>query len=89
MRDYRFSKAQKALIQGSFPARPNQKVLNPKNSKVVSLGLSLDIAKITKEKAPDVDPGVKELHAKIGRLAMENDFLSVALGRLGDTSAKR
>jgi transposase len=42
-----------------------------------------------REKASDIDPGVKELHAKIGRLAMENDFLSIALGRIGDTSAKR
>jgi transposase-like protein len=46
--------------------------------------------KILLEKAPDVfDKGkpsreldVKELHAKIGQLAMENDFLSVALGRI-------
>ena len=29
------------------------------------------------------------LHAKIGQLSMENDFLSVALGRIGDPSAKR
>jgi transposase len=42
-----------------------------------------------KEKTSDIDPGVKELQAKIGRLAMENDFLSVALGRIADTSAKR
>jgi transposase len=34
-------------------------------------------------------PSVKELHAKIGQLAMENDFLSVALGRIDDASAKR
>ena len=34
-------------------------------------------------------PSVKELHAKIGQLAMENDFLSVALGRIADPSAKR
>ena len=32
---------------------------------------------------------VKELHAKIGQLAMENDFLAGALGRIPDTSAKR
>jgi len=31
----------------------------------------------------------KELHAKIGPLAMENDFLAIALGRIGDASAKR
>jgi len=34
-------------------------------------------------------PDVKELHAKIGQLSMENDFLSHALGRLGGASAKR
>ena len=53
--------------------------------------------KILLEKAPDVfDKGkpsreldVKELHAKIGQLAMENDFLSVALGRIDGSSAKR
>jgi transposase len=35
------------------------------------------------------EPNIKELHAKIGQLAMENDFLSVALGRIGDASAKK
>ncbi len=32
---------------------------------------------------------VKELHAKIGQLAMENDFLSIALGRIDGSSAKK
>lgn len=32
---------------------------------------------------------VKELHAKIGQLAMENDFLSGALGRTKNPGAKR
>ncbi len=50
------------------------------------------------EKAPDVfDKGkpsgkeldIKELHAKIGQLAMENDFLAGALGRVGEPSAKK
>jgi transposase-like protein len=36
-----------------------------------------------KEKAPGNGPSVKELHAKIGQITMENDFLSVALGRKG------
>lgn len=36
---------------------------------------------------PAVD--VKELHAKIGQLTLENDFLSGALGKAGMTSAKR
>ena len=34
-------------------------------------------------------PDVKDLHAKIGQLSMENDFLSSALGRMGDASAKQ
>jgi transposase-like protein len=32
---------------------------------------------------------IKELHAKIGQLSMENDFLSTALGRINETSAQR
>jgi transposase-like protein len=35
------------------------------------------------------EPDVRELHAKIGKLAMENDFLSVALGRIDGPSAKK
>ena len=34
-------------------------------------------------------PGEEELHAKIGQLTMENDFLSKALGRINVPSAKR
>jgi transposase len=37
--------------------------------------------------APGVD--VKTLHAKIGELALENDFLAGALGKAGMLSAKR
>ena len=37
---------------------------------------------------PDA-PDVKELHAKIGQLALENDFLERALGRIDGSSAKR
>ena len=38
---------------------------------------------------PTREPDVKELHAKIGQLAMENDFLAVALGRIAVPSAKK
>ena len=37
--------------------------------------------------APAVD--VKVLHAKIGELTLENDFLAGALGKAGLLSAKR
>jgi transposase-like protein len=43
----------------------------------------------SKDRKADEGPSVKELHAKIGQLAMENDFLAGALGRIGDASAKR
>lgn len=42
-----------------------------------------------KDKKAAESPSIKELHAKIGQLAMENDFLSVALGRIDGSSAKR
>jgi transposase len=34
-------------------------------------------------------PDIKELHAKIGRLALENDFLAHALERIDGSSAKK
>ena len=37
--------------------------------------------------APAID--LKELHAKIGQLALENDFLAGALSKAGMLSAKR
>jgi len=43
----------------------------------------------SKGSKPETGPSVKDLHAKIGQLSMENDFLSGALGRIGDASAKR
>lgn len=43
----------------------------------------------SKGRKPDQVASVKDLHAKIGQLSIENDFLSGALGRIGDTSAKR
>jgi transposase-like protein len=41
------------------------------------------------DKQEETGPDVKALHAKIGQLAMENDFLAVALGRIAEPSAKR
>jgi len=42
-----------------------------------------------KGKSSEKEPSVKELHAKIGQLTMENNFLAVALGRIGEPSAKK
>ena len=43
----------------------------------------------SKDKKSETGPDVKDLHAKIGQLAMENDFLSIALGRIAEPGAKR
>ena len=43
----------------------------------------------SRDKKTENGPDVKELHAKIGQLAMENDFLSHALGRIAEPSAKK
>ena len=43
----------------------------------------------SKDRKPDQGPSVKDFHVKIGQLSMENDFLSGALGRIGDASAKQ
>ena len=41
------------------------------------------------ESAPQSAVDLKELHAKIGQLALENDFLAGALTKAGMLSAKR
>lgn len=43
----------------------------------------------SKDKKIAEGPSIKELHAKIGQLAMENDFLSVALGRIAEPGARK
>jgi len=43
----------------------------------------------SKDKKAEAGADIKDLHAKIGQLAVENDFLSVALGRIAEPSAKR
>lgn len=43
----------------------------------------------SKDKKTTEGTSIKELHAKIGQLAMENDFLSVALGRISEPSARK
>ena len=41
------------------------------------------------EKRESVGPSVKGMQAKIGQLALENDFLAGALGRIDGASAKK
>ena len=41
------------------------------------------------KRSADQGPSAKEMQVKIGQLALEVEFLEVALGRVGDASAKR
>jgi len=43
----------------------------------------------TRESKVDSGPTVSDMQAKIGQLALENDFLAKALGRVAAPSAKR
>lgn len=42
-----------------------------------------------KGKPKNEGPDLQELHAKIGKLTIENDFLADALGRMGRPSGKK
>ena len=42
-----------------------------------------------REKRESSGPSMKDMQAKIGQLALENDFLASALGRIDGASAKR
>jgi len=42
-----------------------------------------------KERKTEEGPSIKEFQSKIGQLAMENDFLATALGRIAEPSAKK
>jgi transposase len=78
-------KGDQTLVELSdrFQVHPNQigewkKLLMEKASEIFDKG-----------KPSEKEPNIKELHAKIGQLAMENDFLAVALGRIDGPSAKK
>jgi transposase-like protein len=57
--------------------------------KVQLLEKAAEVFATAGEKRSAEGPSMKDLQAKIGQLAMENDFLAVALGRIDDASAKR
>lgn len=49
---------------------------------------AMDLFVTAAERKASGSPSVKDLHAKIGQLAMENDFLADAVGRIPEASAK-
>lgn len=73
-----------AALAQQFDVRPNQIT----QWKTELLERASDVFASAAEKRQG-EPDLKSLHAKIGQLTLENDFLASALGRIGDPSAKR
>jgi transposase len=74
-----------AELAQQFDVHPNQ--ITGWKAQLVASAAEVFGASGSGTAAPAVD--VKTLHAKIGELTLENDFLSGALGKAGLLSAKR
>lgn len=79
-------KGEESLIEIAerFDVHPNQ-ITKWKRQLLENAGAAFGETDADKKEGPSI----AELHAKIGELTTENDFLSGALGRVNGTSAKK
>ena len=75
-----------AELSEQFDVHPNQ-ITDWKDQLVELAAEVFERGSSVKSSAPAVD--IKALHAKIGELTLENDFLEAALGKAGLPSARR
>jgi transposase len=74
-----------AELAQQYDLHPNQ--ITSWKAQLVNAAAGVFSSGSAKEATPPVD--LKALHAKIGELTLENDFLAGALGKAGLLSAKR
>jgi transposase len=75
-----------AQLAEQFDVHPNQ-ITSWKEQLLAGAADVFERGGNAKSSTPEVD--IKALHAKIGELVLENDFLERALGKAGFPSAKR
>jgi transposase len=74
-----------AELAQQYDVHPNQ--ITSWKAQLVNAAAGVFSSGSAKEATPPID--LKALHAKIGELTLENDFLAGALGKAGLLSAKR
>jgi transposase len=74
-----------AELAQQYDVHPNQ--ITSWKAQLVNAAAGVFSSGSAKEATPPVD--LKALHAKIGELTLENDFLAGALGKAGLLSARR
>ena len=74
-----------AELAQQYDVHPNQ--ITSWKAQLVNAAAGVFSSGSAREATPPVD--LKALHAKIGELTLENDFLAGALGKAGLLSAKR